>query len=81
MDSFFYFFAFTPILIILGALLLQPLLDRRADFQDGDKIPPGYEETNEIFIDPISKERKQVYYNSKNGDRYYRVITKPRKDD
>ncbi|MFS1512806.1 hypothetical protein VQL36_10290 [Chengkuizengella sp. SCS-71B] len=81
MESFFYLFAFAPIIIIIGALLLQPLLDKRADDGDGDRIPAGYEETNEIFIDPISKERKQVYYNSKNGDRYYRVITSPREDE
>ncbi|NBI28985.1 hypothetical protein [Chengkuizengella marina] len=81
MDTSFYLFAFAPIFIIIGALLLQPLLDRRADDKDGDKIPPGYEETDEIFIDPISKERKQVYYNSKNGDRYYRIIKKPRNND
>ena len=38
---------------------------------DNNKIPPGYEKTEETFIDPTNKKKIRVYYNAADGTRYY----------
>ena len=34
-------------------------------------IPPGYERTEEVFIDPVDGDKIRVYYNPKTGERFY----------
>lgn len=36
--------------------------------------PSGFQKTNEIFIDPTTGIKQQVWYNPKSGERYYKNI-------
>jgi hypothetical protein len=35
------------------------------------EIPPGFERTEELFIDPTNKKKYRVYYNAADGSRFY----------
>jgi len=38
---------------------------------NNNEIPPGYERTEETFIDTTNKKKYRVYYNAAEGKRYY----------
>ena len=61
------------ILIVLAAIALLSwfIFDKRFKMSNNNEIPPGYERTEEIFIDPTNKKRYRVYYNAADGSRYY----------
>lgn len=62
-----------PTLIILAviALLSWFIFDKRFKMTNNNEIPPGYERTEETFIDPINKKKYHVYYNAAEGLRFY----------
>ncbi|SFS47498.1 hypothetical protein [Marininema halotolerans] len=61
-------------LIVLGiALLLSWFIDKRPHAGHDEKVPPGFESTNEVTIDPVTNEKRRVYYHPETGERYYRV--------
>ncbi|MDD3894803.1 MAG: hypothetical protein PHU36_07275 [Syntrophomonadaceae bacterium] len=61
------------ILIILAAVALLSwfITDKRFKMTNNNKIPPGYEKTEESFVDPTNKKRYRVYYNPADGARFY----------
>jgi len=61
------------IFIILAAIALLSwfIFDKRFKMTNNNEIPPGYEKTEESFIDPTNKKRYRVYYNPADGSRYY----------
>ena len=63
------FLAFGGLAVI--ALLSVFVWDKR--YRKGRRdIPPGYERTEEVFIDPVDGDKVRVYYNPKTGERFYR---------
>lgn len=54
------------ILVILGYLIW----DKRYK-KPKTSIPPGYEKTNEVNIDPTTGIKTRTYYNKDTGDRIY----------
>ena len=62
-----------PTLIILAviALLSWFIWDKRFKMTNNNEIPPGYERTEETFIDPTNKKKYRVYYNAADGSRFY----------
>lgn len=60
-----------PIVLVVIALLSWFIYDKRFKMSNNHEIPPGYEKTEELFIDPTNKKRYRVYYNAANGSRYY----------
>ena len=67
----------------LGYLLLQiavvvifltwsGLKDKRLKENHGKIVPEGYETTGEIYIDPISQKKHEIYFNKTNGKRFHK---------
>jgi hypothetical protein len=46
---------------------------RARPFRSGERLPAGYEPTDEVFIDPTSGVRVRVWANAVTGDRRYRA--------
>ncbi len=42
-------------------------------FRSGERLPPGFEPTDELFIDPTSGVRVRVWANAATGERRYRA--------
>lgn len=54
------------------ALLSWFIWDKRYHNVEKDAIPPGYQRTEEVFIDPVEGRRVRVYYNPQTGERFYK---------
>lgn len=61
------------LLALVVALAVLSLLywGRRTKERHGTEVPPGFEPTGEVSIDPVDGRRLVVYYNPKTGDRFY----------
>lgn len=63
------------LLIYGGALMIALfswfLWDKRYRKNHGTEIPKGYVVTEEVFIDPVNNKKHKVYYDPKNGTRFY----------
>ncbi|GEB35482.1 MULTISPECIES: hypothetical protein [Brevibacillus] len=70
---FFVYYLIFQVVLLLVLLILSKIKDKRLHEDHGEEIPPGFEWTNEVNIDPVSQEKRRVYYNPKTGDRYYRI--------
>ena len=57
--------------ILVLALLSYVFWDNRYRKNHGTKIPPGFEATNEVTIDPKTGKRLRVYFNPTTGNRFY----------
>lgn len=60
------------IVVIICILLGYFIYDKRFNRNHGEKVPNGFESTEEINIDPVTGEKTRVFYNSKTGERFYR---------
>lgn len=55
---------------------------RRARMQRGQvRVPHGYVQTDEIFIDPTTGARQRVWYNERTGDRWYETLSQDWKNE
>ncbi|WP_244937459.1 hypothetical protein [Brevibacillus brevis] len=61
------------ILLFITLLVISKFKDKRLHADHGEIVPPGFEATNEVTIDPVTQEKRRVYFNPKTGDRYYKV--------
>jgi hypothetical protein len=46
--------------------------DRRFKKKHGQQVPEGFVRTNEVSIDPTTKKKLVVYFNSDTGERFYK---------
>ena len=56
------------VLILLGVFVF----DKRFKSRQSEKVPAGFEKTEEINIDPVTNEKTRVYYNYQTGERFYK---------
>ncbi|ATF13449.1 hypothetical protein HP398_03635 [Brevibacillus sp. HB1.4B] len=61
------------ILLFITLLIISKIKDKRLHQDHGEVVPPGFEPTNEVTIDPVTQEKRRVYFNPKTGDRYYKI--------
>ena len=61
----------TLIVLAVIALLSWFIFDKRFKMSNNNEIPPGYERTEETFIDPTNNKNYRVYYSAADGSRYY----------
>lgn len=54
--------------ILLGYFIY----DKRYKRNHGKEVPKGFEVTNEMNLDPVTGEKKRVYYNAETGERFYK---------
>jgi hypothetical protein len=66
------FYGLQIIAVIIFILLGVFIYDKRFKSQQGEKVPAGFEKTDEINIDPVNNEKTRVYYNSQTGERFYK---------
>lgn len=66
----FYGVQFLVLLIIAVASWF--IWDRRFKNRHGQSVPPGFERTSEVSIDPITQKRLVVYFNPETGERFYK---------
>ncbi len=46
--------------------------DRRFKTKHGQQVPKGFSRTNEVSLDPTTKQKLVVYFNPDTGERYYK---------
>lgn len=66
------FYGVQIIAVIVFILLGVFIYDKRFKSRQGEKVPAGFEKTEEINIDPVTNEKTRVYYNSQTGERFYK---------
>jgi flagellar basal body-associated protein FliL len=66
------FYGVQIIAVIVFILLGVLIYDKRFKSRQGEKVPAGFEKTEEINIDPVTNEKTRVYYNSQTGERFYK---------
>ncbi|MEI8217195.1 MAG: hypothetical protein WCF96_08845 [Eubacteriales bacterium] len=71
MGELFNFYAFGQIGIIVLAIAAFIIWDKRYRKNHGAAIPPGFEKTDEVTLDPTDGRKLRVYYNSSTGERFY----------
>ena len=73
METFIFGFYGIQILFLIICLLLGYFIyDKRFNRNHGNKIPNGFQRTNEVNIDPVTGEKTRVYYNPDSGERFYK---------
>lgn len=60
------------IVVIASVLLGYFVYDKRFRKNHGEKVPTGFEPTNEINTDPTTGETTRVFYNEETGERFYK---------
>ncbi|OCA81599.1 hypothetical protein A8F94_22280 [Bacillus sp. FJAT-27225] len=60
------------VLILLGYFIY----DKRYKSNNSSQVPPGFNPTDEVNIDPVTGEKTRVYFNPETGERYYRKMPK-----
>lgn len=48
--------------------------DKRVNQTDSKQVPPGFQATNEIIVDPVDQKKRQIYFNPTTGERFYKII-------
>ncbi|WML26194.1 hypothetical protein [Neobacillus sp. OS1-33] len=66
------YYGLQAIAVIVFILLGVFIYDKRFKGRQGEKVPAGFEKTDEINIDPITNEKSRVYFNPQTGDRFYK---------
>jgi hypothetical protein len=66
------YYGFQAIAVIVFILLGVLIYDKRFKSQQGEKVPAGFEKTEEVNIDPVTNEKTRVYYNAQTGERFYK---------
>jgi flagellar biogenesis protein FliO len=67
------YFGFQLLIVIIA--LIGTFLYRHRRLQQYKFQPPfGFQKTNEIFIDPTTGVKQQVWFNPNSGERFYQEI-------
>lgn len=60
------------IIIFLIILLMAKRKDKRLQDNHGTEVPNGYIFTGEVYFDPTTREKYEVYYNKIDGKRFHK---------
>lgn len=71
-------YAFFEIVIVGVALLFTVWHAYRRRHPKPWTPPPGFQKTDEVFVDPTTGNRQRVWYNAQTGERSYEVFQGPR---
>ena len=63
---------FQIVVVLVCVLLGYFIYDKRYKRSDKIGVPKGFERTDEVSIDPVTKEKIRVYYNAETGERFYK---------
>ena len=73
MVTFFLGYLILTLIIVLGLLLYVNAARKRRGTRT-DLVPPGYEPTAEITVDPTTGRKQRVWFNSRTGQRFYESL-------
>lgn len=65
------FYAVIGGVVLIVTIISISFIDKRYHKNHGQKIPKGFERTEEVTIDPKNNKKFRVYYNEKTGQRFY----------
>lgn len=65
-------FEIVIILAVICIAVISVFLSKRYLKNHGTSIPPGFEKTEEVTIDPKDGKKRRVYYNNRTGERFYK---------
>lgn len=60
------------VLVAVGALWWTSMLRKRRSNEKAP-VPPDFQQTNEILLDPTTGKKQRVWYNPKTGERFYEI--------
>ncbi|TQR20307.1 hypothetical protein [Psychrobacillus vulpis] len=67
-----YLYAMLFIVIVVLIICSWFIWDRRFKTKHGPNIPIGFTRTKEVSLDPTTKKKLVVYFNSETGERFYK---------
>jgi len=65
------FYVLGQIGLIIFAIVAFIIWDKRYRKNNGADVPPGFERTEEVTLDPSDGRLLRVYYNKRTGERFY----------
>ncbi len=71
MLKFVSWYVVLEILLVVVAISITIWLGKNRLKVKGQRVPEGFVRTEEIFIDPTTGIKQQVWFNSRTGERYY----------
>ena len=74
MATFVLGYVIITLLIVLAMLLYVHRARQRRGMRGTDQVPPGFEPTAEISVDPTTGIKQRVWYNARTGQRYYETL-------
>jgi hypothetical protein len=57
--------------VLIFAIIAYIIWDQRYRKNNGADVPPGFERTEEVTLDPSDGRVLRVYYNKRTGERFY----------
>ncbi len=63
-------------LLIIGAIIFTWWARKKRLRSKSQEPPKGYAKTNEVFVDPTTSVKQQVWFNPETGERYYQTLKK-----
>jgi hypothetical protein len=67
------YYLLQAVLIVVILVLSFLFWDKRYKKGEANDIPEGFIKTEEVSIDPQTKEKQRVYYRPDTGERIYRI--------
>lgn len=61
-------------LLIIGAIIFTWWARKNRLRSKAQQPPKGFVKTNEIFVDPTTGIKQQVWFNPETGERYYETL-------
>ncbi len=74
MGTFFLGYVIVTLIIVLGFIWFVSIARKKRATQTDDQIPPGFEPTAEIAVDPTTGRKQRVWYNARTGERFYESL-------
>ncbi|AZN39864.1 hypothetical protein [Paenibacillus albus] len=74
MAYFLSFYFGIQLMIVIAAVAGTLWYRRRRLAQRSNQPPRGFQRTDEIFIDPTTGIKQQVWFNPRTGERFYQTI-------
>lgn len=71
MGQFFLGYAIVTLLIVVAFYWLLSVARKRRMASGGEQIPPGFEPTAEISVNPDTGQKQRVWYNARTRQRFY----------
>lgn len=66
------YYALQLLIVVVCILLGYFIYDKRFSRNHGEQIPQGFQQTEEVNLDPVTGEKTRVYFHPVTGERFYK---------